>query len=79
VACRTRRPKRALIRIVRDHDRGVAPDPSGAAPGRGAYVCRRESCVVAAPRLLGRALRVSLDGRDLDTLRTEIEQEMERG
>jgi hypothetical protein len=79
VTCRTRRPKRELIRIVRDPDGRPAPDDTGAAPGRGAYVCRRRSCAAAAPGLVGRALRMSLAGRDLDTLRTEIEREMERG
>ena len=79
VACRTRRPKSALLRIVRDPDGRAAPDATGAAPGRGAYVCRRRTCAVAAPRLVGRALRVSLAGQDLDTLRTEIEREIERG
>ncbi|HYZ10842.1 MAG TPA: YlxR family protein [Actinomycetota bacterium] len=79
VACRTHRPKRALLRIVRRPDGWVGPDPTGSAAGRGAYVCRRRSCATAAPRALGRALRVSLHRRDLDTLRNRIEQEIERG
>ncbi|MGH2695488.1 MAG: YlxR family protein [Actinomycetota bacterium] len=79
MACRTRRPKSALLRIVRDPDGRAAPDATGAAPGRGAFVCRRRTCAVAAPMLVGRALRVSLAGQDLDTLRTEIEREIERG
>ena len=36
-------PKRALIRIVRGPD-GVRIDPTGKAPGRGAYLHDRRSC-----------------------------------
>ncbi len=32
-------PKTALYRLVAGEDRAVAVDPSGARPGRGAYVC----------------------------------------
>ncbi|RIH82301.1 hypothetical protein Mlute_02537 [Meiothermus luteus] len=38
VACRTRRPKRELLRIVLG-EAGPVIDPTGRRPGRGAYVC----------------------------------------
>ncbi|HEU4742006.1 MAG TPA: YlxR family protein [Meiothermus sp.] len=38
VACRTRRPKLELLRIVLT-EQGPVIDPSGRRPGRGAYVC----------------------------------------
>jgi uncharacterized protein len=74
VACRTRRPKHELVRVVRSAG-GVAVDPTGKAEGRGAYVCRDRRCARDAVRGLERALRVRLDPDDLATLRMDIERE----
>jgi predicted RNA-binding protein YlxR (DUF448 family) len=49
LGCRRVRPKRALVRLVRERDGVVVTDPCGAALGRGAYVCADDLC-------LGRAL-----------------------
>jgi predicted RNA-binding protein YlxR (DUF448 family) len=38
IACRERRPKRELLRIVMTEG-GPVLDPTGRKPGRGAYVC----------------------------------------
>jgi predicted RNA-binding protein YlxR (DUF448 family) len=48
VACRTTRPKRDLLRIVRTPDGRVVVDESGRLPGRGAYVCRTAGCLTIA-------------------------------
>ena len=62
VACRTVRPKRELLRVVRAPDGHVAIDESGRAPGRGAYVCRDGACLqrAVARGALGRALATRL-------------------
>ena len=68
VGCREVLPKRSLIRIVRGPD-GVRVDPSGKAPGRGAYVHNLRSCwEKALGGSLSRALRVELT----ETERTEL-------
>jgi predicted RNA-binding protein YlxR (DUF448 family) len=66
VGCRQEQPKRQLVRVVRGPDGVVAVDPTGKAPGRGAYVCRRADCWAAALRrdMLGGALRASLAPAD---------------
>jgi hypothetical protein len=46
VACRTKRPKRELARIVRTPEGQVKADPSGRVNGRGAYLCPRLECWV---------------------------------
>ena len=46
VGCRESKPKRELIRVVRAPDGTVSMDPGGKKPGRGAYVCRQESCLM---------------------------------
>lgn len=60
VACRTRADKRQLVRIVRGTSGDVAPDATGKAPGRGAYLCPRLECweVGTEKGRLGRALKL---------------------
>jgi predicted RNA-binding protein YlxR (DUF448 family) len=63
VGCRTARPKRELVRLVRQLSGDVVVDPSGKLNGRGAYVCPDEACWTLAERRRGleRALSVQLD------------------
>ena len=62
VACRTTRPKRELVRVVRAPDGTVGFDASGRAAGRGAYLCADGSCWSTALKKssIERALAVSL-------------------
>ncbi|QTX31203.1 YlxR family protein [Aminithiophilus ramosus] len=62
VGCGEENPKREMFRVARDSAGGVAIDTSGRAPGRGAYLCRKRSCVESARKrnALARTLRVSL-------------------
>ena len=48
VACRTARPKRELVRIVRTPDGAIRLDETGRLAGRGAYVCRTATCLTIA-------------------------------
>jgi len=61
VACRTVRPQRELLRIVRTPDGRMTVDPSGRVAGRGAYVCRTAECMRSAidKGALTRALKVA--------------------
>ena len=63
VACRTERPKRELVRLVRDASGAVVADVTGKLNGRGAYLCQDPACWTLAQRrkALERALKVSLD------------------
>jgi uncharacterized protein len=76
VGCRARRPKPALLRIVRSPSGRVRIDPTGREPGRGAYLDRDAACMEAALRKggLARVLRTSLGQGDLATLRNEMER-----
>ena len=62
MACRTARPKRELVRIVRTPDGTVTEDPTGRLAGRGAYLCRDTACWDLAGRrkALGHALGVAI-------------------
>jgi len=66
IACRTTRPKRELVRIVRlsspEAEGAVTVDETGKRSGRGAYLCRQRDCweTALARRQLERALKVTL-------------------
>ena len=62
VACRTKRPKRELIRVVRTPDGSAVVDETGKQGGRGAYLCPSRECWQKAlsGAMLNKALRVSL-------------------
>jgi predicted RNA-binding protein YlxR (DUF448 family) len=62
VACRAEAGKRDLIRLVRRQDGRVAVDPTGRAPGRGAYLHHDPGCLDLARRrrALERALKASV-------------------
>ncbi|HZF07060.1 MAG TPA: YlxR family protein [Patescibacteria group bacterium] len=57
LGCRRRRPKGAMLRLVRGADGCVSVDDT--APGRGAYVCRDPECQERAlkPARLAHAFR----------------------
>jgi len=80
IGCRGSAGKRSLLRVVRSADGTVRPDPTGSAPGRGAYVHRQVACIDAALArgALAKALRTGLDAEGAARLRADIEQEVVR-
>lgn len=44
IACRTVKPKKELIRIVKNQD-GISLDKTGRKNGRGAYICNDLDCL----------------------------------
>ena len=45
IACREMKPKQEMTRVVRNAEGEISLDPTGKAPGRGAYVCDNEECL----------------------------------
>jgi predicted RNA-binding protein YlxR (DUF448 family) len=74
VACRRVKARPELIRFVRDAGGKALIDLRGRAPGRGAYLCREESCWTLARkrRALDRALRVQVGAEDWSGWRSGI-------
>ncbi len=50
IGCQERFPKPELMRVVRQPDGTVISDKTGKASGRGAYLCKKESCLTVAYR-----------------------------
>lgn len=75
VACGARKPKAELLRIARSPEGQVSCDPTGKAPGRGAYVCGPDCWDTAIGRgRLARSLGSSLSTDDIETLRSSFLQ-----
>ncbi len=76
VGCREMKEKRELIRVVRSPQGEVSIDPKGKKPGRGAYVCRSQSCLARAikQKQLERQLEVQLTEEVAQFLTDELER-----
>ena len=74
LGCRRTRNKKDLIRIVRTPEGEIMTDPRQKAPGRGAYLCRKEECLARVIRsgALQRALKQSIPEDVWDQLRKEM-------
>ena len=72
--CREMKPKRELIRVVRNADGDINIDTKGKLPGRGAYICPETDCLKKArkSRALERAFGVSIP----DEIYEVLEQQM---
>jgi predicted RNA-binding protein YlxR (DUF448 family) len=78
VGCRSKSEKRALIRVVRAPDGRIDLDPSGKAPGRGAYVHQSRMCLKEAVRrgAIAKALRAPLGLPEAARLVLELESSL---
>jgi len=73
--CRTMRPKKELIRVVRSPEGEISLDFRGKKSGRGAYVCRDPECLRKAikAKALERAFGVAIPDSVYDALTQQAE------
>ena len=76
VGCRGRAPQRELTRLVAIDPVGVRPDPTGQAPGRGAYLHPDAACLRLALRrgALAQALRTRLSDEEAGNLTVALRE-----
>lgn len=74
VACREMKPKKELIRVVRNAEGEIHVDLSSKASGRGAYLCCNQACLGRAQKIraLERALDQSIQEETWNILKGEI-------
>jgi predicted RNA-binding protein YlxR (DUF448 family) len=74
IGCRTVKPKRELIRIVRTPEGNISIDRSGKINGRGAYVCVKDSCVDTAiiSKRMSKALDIEIDEATAKSIKEEL-------
>ena len=75
VGCREMKPKKELIRVVRQPSGQVMLDRTGKAAGRGAYVCPDSACLEKArkSRVLERTLEATIEPEVYDQLAQELD------
>lgn len=75
ISCGRQSTKTALHRIVRTPQGAVEHDPTGRAPGRGAYVCSAECLDAAlASRRIERALKTKVSEQDKERLHRSMRE-----
>lgn len=75
VGCMEKYEKSELVRVLRTPDGDVKIDATGRANGRGAYLCRRRTCLEKA--LKNRGLERSLDMKIPESVMDELKKEMD--
>ncbi|MCH5205988.1 MAG: YlxR family protein [Oscillospiraceae bacterium] len=74
VGCGEMIGKKGAIRIVRDPNGNISPDPTGKKSGRGAYICNDRSCLELARK--GKKLERSFKCRVPEEIYDIIEKEL---
>ena len=70
IACKQKKDKRKLNRLVFTLDEGLVLDICGKRDGRGAYICDDPACwdLVAKSKLLDRSLRIDISDVEKNSL-----------
>jgi predicted RNA-binding protein YlxR (DUF448 family) len=76
LGCQEMKPKKELIRIVRNKEGDTFVDLTGKKAGRGAYICRDIQCLEKAKkgRKLEKAFEARIDDAVYDILKPELEE-----
>ncbi|MBR7186836.1 MAG: YlxR family protein [Clostridia bacterium] len=63
IACREEKPKREMLRVVKNSEGVISLDFSGKLPGRGAYICSAEECIkkLGQKKLLNKAFSMPVE------------------
>lgn len=74
IACRTEKPKKELMRIVKTKDNVFTLDRTGKVSGRGAYVCDDKACMekVIKKKILKHAFGVEVPDEVYASLKGEF-------
>ncbi|WP_446899514.1 RNase P modulator RnpM [Clostridium sp. LBM24168] len=77
LGCMEMKPKRELIRVVKNKEGEVFVDLTGKKNGRGAYICKDIMCLEKAfkNKRLQKNLETNIDDELYNRLRDEIENE----
>lgn len=75
LGCQEMKPKKELIRIVRNKENETSVDFSGKKPGRGAYICKSIECFEKARKgkRLEKAFEAKIEDDVYDTLKQQLE------
>ncbi|NLD50118.1 MAG: YlxR family protein [Clostridiaceae bacterium] len=76
LGCQEMKPKRELIRVVKNKESEISIDFIGKKPGRGAYICKNADCFEKArkARRFEKAFETSIDEEVFNALKNELEE-----
>ncbi len=74
LGCRSHKPKKELVRLVKSKEGKVKIDLSGKLAGRGSYFCPNLSCLEKGKKLLRKALRVEESYLNWEEIKEEFER-----
>ena len=74
IGCNNTKPKKELIRIVKNKEGNIFVDKTGKANGRGAYICDNIECLEKAvkSKKLEKSFETKIDNSIYDELRKNI-------
>jgi uncharacterized protein len=76
LGCQEMKPKRELLRVVKNKENEISVDFVGKKPGRGAYICKQISCFDKARKgkRLERAFESAISEDIYDILMKQLEE-----
>ena len=77
VGCGEHFPKNTLVRVLRTPDSEIVLDLTGKKSGRGAYICKKASCLKKARK--SKRIEASLECSIPDEVYDRMEEEINRG
>lgn len=75
LGCQEMKPKKELIRVVKNKEDEISIDFVGKKPGRGAYICKNVSCFEKARKgkRFEKAFEVPINNEIYSSLKEELE------
>lgn len=77
LGCQEMKPKKELVRVVKNKEDEIKVDLTGKAPGRGSYICKRLDCFEKAykAKRFERTLSSSISPEIFESLKKELSDE----
>lgn len=76
LGCKEMKPKKELIRVVKNNEGEINIDLVGKKPGRGAYICKDVKCLEMAikAKRLEKAFETTIDVEIYENLKNQLEE-----
>lgn len=76
--CGEMKPKKELVRIVKNAEGGISLDVTGKKPGRGAYICNNPECLKKAKKAkrLEKAFQCAMPDEIYASLEKELSEDV---
>lgn len=74
IGCQEMKPKKELIRVVKNSEGDIKVDLTGKAPGRGAYICKSADCLAKA--IKGKRLEKNFETKIDESIFQRLKEEL---